>query len=359
MLTSLRRLQSSGALAAAASLGALFLAACSPAGDPAPAPPATVETAQAEPDGVGGGLAVSGTLERQREMNLAFRVGGVMTALAVDAGDPVSAGQVLARIDPSAVNARVTQSEADLERARRDLRRDETLFAQGYVSNQRLEDRRSAVKAAQAAYDAAAFDGRWSRLVAPASGVVLERSAQVGEVVQPSQTVLRVADLSSPLVLRVPVADRDLRRIASGQPVTATIDALPGQVLSGRVVRIGQGADPRTGAIVVEVELPGRPELRSGLTAKATFPTAAAGDDSVRVPAEAILEAQGGRAHVYRLQGDRAVRTPVVFLGFEGDHARVRGLAPGEKVITAGGGFIADGERVRVADARALAGAVR
>lgn len=349
----------SGVLRALALLGLLALGACggrAPAA--APQPPA-VETAAAAPDVAGGGLTVTGTLERQREMNLSFRVGGVMTALSVDVGDAVGAGQVLARIDPSAVNARVTQSESELERARRDLRRDEALFAQGYVSNQRVEDRRSALKAAQAAYDAAAFDGRWSRLVAPAGGVVLERAAQVGEVVQPGQTVVRLADLASPLVLRAGVADRDIARIAPGQPVTATVDSLPGVVLSGRVVRVGQGADPRTGAVPVEVELPGRPELRSGLTAKVTFPSAAAGDGAVRVPAEALLEANGDKAHVFRLKGDRAVRTPVVFLGFEGDDARIRGLAPGDRVITAGGGFISDGERVRVADPRALAGAVR
>jgi RND family efflux transporter MFP subunit len=350
---------SSGVPRALALLGLLALAACG-GRDPVAAPqPPAVETAAAVSDLAGGGLTVTGTLERQREMNLSFRVGGVMTALSVDVGDAVAAGQVLARIDPSAVNARVTQSESELERARRDLRRDEALFAQGYVSNQRVEDRRSALKAAQAAYDAAAFDGRWSRLVAPAGGVVLERAAQVGEVVQPGQTVVRVADLASPLVLRAGVADRDIPRIAPGQTVTATVDSLPGEVLSGRVVRVGQGADPRTGAIPVEVELPGRRELRSGLTAKVTFPAVATGDSSVRVPAEALLEANGDKAHVFRLKGDRAVRTPVVFLGFEGDDARIRGLAPGERVITAGGGFISDGERVRVADPRALAGAVR
>jgi RND family efflux transporter MFP subunit len=189
--------------------------------------------------------------------------------------------------------------------------------------------------------------------------VVLERAAQVGEVVQPGQTVVRVADLASPLVLRAGVADRDIPRIALGQQVTATVDSLPGEVLSGRVVRVGQGADPRTGAVLVEVELPGRPELRSGLTAKVTFPSAATGDGGVRVPAEAILEANGDKAHVFRLKGDRAVRTPVVFLGFDGDDARLRGLAPGDRVITAGGGFISDGERVRVADPRALTGAVK
>ena len=344
---------------AALGVALLLLAACSKGGDSAPPPPAAVEIALVEPDGAQGGLTVTGTLERQSEMNLAFRVGGVMTALAVDAGDPVSAGQVLARIDPSAVNARVTQSEADLERARRDLRRDEALFAQGYVSNQRLEDRKSALKAAQAAYDSAAFDGRWARLLAPAGGVVLERLAQAGEVVQPGQPVLRIADLSSPLVLRTPVADRDIGRIVPGQAVSAVVDSLPGAPLQGRVVRIGQGADPRTGAVTVEIELPGRPDLRSGLTAKAVFPSAASTSDAVRVPAEAVIEASGDRAFVFRLRGDRVTRTQVVFLGFEGDHARLRGLAPGERVVTAGGGFVSDGERVRVADARALTGAAR
>lgn len=342
-----------------AALSLILLAACSKGGEPVATPPAAVETARVEADGAGGALSVTGTLERQREMNLAFRVGGVLTALNVDAGDSVSAGQVLARIDPAAVNARVTQSEADLERARRDLKRDEALFAQGYVSNQRLEDRRSAVKAAQAAYDSAAFDGRWSRLLAPAGGVVLERLAQAGEVVQPGQAVLRVADLSSPLVLRAPVADRDIARISRGQGVTAVIDSLPGQTFAGRVVRIGQGADARTGAILVEVELPGRPELRSGLTAKATFAGQGGNPDLVRVPAEAVIEANGERAFVFRLKGDRAIRTQVAFVGFDGDQARLRGLAPGDQVVTAGGGFITDGERVRVADARILSGGAR
>jgi RND family efflux transporter MFP subunit len=339
--------------------GLLALGACSPPGDPTPPQPPAVETAVVEPDGSGGGLTVSGALERQREMNLSFRVGGVMTSLAVDAGDPVSAGQVLARIDPAAVNARVTQAEADLERARRDLRRDEALFAQGYVSNQRLEDRRTAMTAAQAAYDAAAFDGRWSRLVAPASGVVLERLAQAGEVLQPGQTVLRVADLSSPLVLRVPVADRDITRVSIGQEVKAMIDSLPGEALAGRVARVGQGADPRTGAVTVEIEVPSRPDLRSGLTAKAVFPAAKGVLDVVRAPAEAVIEASGDKAYVFRLKGDRVTRTQVVFLGFDGDHARLRGLTAGDQVVTAGGGFLSDGERVRVADASALSGAVK
>jgi RND family efflux transporter MFP subunit len=337
----------------------LILVACSPGAKPVATPLAAVETAIVEPDGGASGLVVFGTLERQREMDLAFRVGGVMTALAVDIGDVVSAGEVVARIDPSAVNARVTQAEADLERTQRDLRRDEALFADGFVSSQRIEDRRSALKAAQAAYDAAAFDGRWSRLVAPTGGVVLERLAQAGEVVQPGQAVIRIADLSSPLVLRVPVADRDLAQVSPGQAVRAVVDAIPGPPLPGKVVRIGQGADPRTGTVTVEVELPGRTDLRSGLTGKAIFASGGGVQGVVRVPSEAVIEARGEEAFVFRLKGDRIARTQVVFLGFDGDSARMRGLSPGERVVTAGGGFVSDGQKVRIADARALSGALR
>ena len=86
-----------GALRALAVLSLMVLAACG-ARDPVTAPlPPAVETAAAASDVGAGGLTVSGTLERQREMNLSFRVGGVMTALSVDVGDAVAAGQVLAR----------------------------------------------------------------------------------------------------------------------------------------------------------------------------------------------------------------------------------------------------------------------
>ncbi len=344
---------------------AALLASCGPAKAPPVEPAvAVVETAAVAP-AAEEGLILSGALARRREMTLSFRIAGVITDLVVDAGDTVVAGQSLARVDPTGVESRRTQAEADLERVRRDLRRDEALFSQGYVSQQRVDDRRSALKSAQAAYDSAVFDRRWASLLAPAGGVVLERMAQRGEVVQPGQAVLRIADLASPLVLRVPVADRDLARITTGQPVEITVDGLPGETLIGRVVKIGQAAAPRTGAVIVEVEAPSRPNMRSGLTAKARFgppPGGASASGSaalLRVPAEAILEAQGDKAFVFRLQGDRVRRIAVRFAGFDGDFARVEGLSPTDRVVTAGAGFVSDGERVRTGDTAALAGAVR
>lgn len=319
-----------------------------------PTQPTPVEAARVAAPGASGSVSGAGTLERRREMALSFRIPGVLTAMRVEAGDNIRAGQAIAAIDPAGVDARQQQTAADLERARRDVERDKTLFDKGYVSRQRIDDRTSALKAAQAAYDAARFDRRWASLVSPVSGVVLERRAQAGEVVAAGQVVARVADLSSPLVLRLPLAAREAARVRVGDTAQVTVDDLNGQTLTGRVTRVGEAADTRTGAISVEIELSAPPAiLRSGQVAHATLQVRAAPGAATaytRIPAEAVLEASGQRGFVFRFDHGKARRTPVTFGGFDGDDALVSGLADGTQVITAGAGFIADGEAVRVID---------
>ena len=329
----------------------------------APAPPTPVEAVRVAAPNASGTVSGTGTLERRREMALSFRIAGVLTRMSVEAGDSVRAGQVIASIDPASLDARQQQTVADLERARRDVERDKALFDKGYVSRQRIDDRQSVLKSAQAAYNAAAFDRRWAQLVSPASGVVLTRAAQTGEVVQPGQVVARIADLTSPLVLRLPLAARDAARVRVGDSARLKVEDLGAQPLDGRVTRVGEAADTRTGAVTVEIELAGRPDLRSGQIASAELSVRAAPPNVygasgtfARIPAEAVLEADGARAFVLRMDGGVARRTPVAFGGFDGDDALVSGLADGAEVITAGAGFVSDGEKVRVVDPAKLAG---
>lgn len=336
-------------------LGLVLLAGCGKGRAAVePAAPA-VEVVQVTAPNMGQTLSVTGALKRQREMVMSFRIPGVITQLNVDDGDRVRAGQVLARLDPSAVEARLRQTAADLDRARKDEARYIKLADAGIVSRQRAEAQSAATTSAQAAYDAAAFDRRWASLTAPANGVVLARSAQSGEVVQPGQAVLSLADEASPLVLRVPLSDRDIGKLALGAVAQITLDALPGQTLQGSVSRIGQRAGAQSGAIDIEITLPARPGLRSGLIASAQIAASGAAASRPaygRVPAEAILEAEGKKAFVMRLDDKAGVarRTPVVFGGFDGDDALIQGLQPNAKVITAGAGFVGDGQKVQVID---------
>lgn len=351
-----------GSVSALVLVAALPLLAACGSGAKAPeaaALPTPVEAARVTAPSAASTVSGTGTLERRREMALSFRIAGVLTRMSVEAGDSVRAGQVIATIDPANLDARQQQTSADLERARRDVARDKTLFDQGYVSRQRLDDRQSVLKAAQAAYSSASFDRRWAQLVSPVSGVVLARAAQTGEVVAPGQVVARIADLTSPLVLRLPLAARDAARVQLGDTALVKVEDLGGPSLNGRVTRIGEAADTRTGAVTVEIELAGRPELRSGQIASAALSVrmaTATGNGFARIPAEAVLEAQSAKAFVLRLDRGVARRTAVAFGGFDGDDALVSGLTDGTQVITAGAGFVSDGEKVRVVDPAKLAG---
>lgn len=336
-------------------LAGLLMAGCGGSKAPVQAvPPPAVEAVIVDAARLDGEVASTGRIERRREMDLSFRIPGVMTRVSVEAGDRVRVGQVLATLDPAAVAASEQRAVADLERVRRDLARDQKLFDQGFVSRARLDDRASAVKSAQAAYNATAFDRRWATLVSPVSGVVLARNGQGGEVVQPGQAVVRVADETSPFVLRAPMPDRDAARIRVGARAQVQLEGASSD-LTGRVTRVGQSAGARTGAVDIEIELPTTAALRSGQIATARIEAGVATavpTGLVRLPAEAILEARGRAATVLIVEPGTSIarRRSVTFTGFEGDFALVGGLPPGAQVITAGAGFVGDGEKVRVVD---------
>jgi RND family efflux transporter MFP subunit len=331
----------------------LLLAAC---GDAAAPPPATetsviVETALVQSVAGDDTARGTGTLEREREITLSFRIPGVVARLTVDDGDDVQRGMLIASLDATAVDARARQAAADLEKAQRDFARDKQLAAQGWISTQRLADRETASKVARANVDAVNFDKRWANLTAPSSGVVLTRHIQAGEVVAPGQPVVTIADEASPLVARIPFADKVVAQLKVGDPAAVTVSALPGVRLAGTVTRIDQRADPRTGAFDVEIRVPAQPGLKTGFVADALVtlrgePSGPQGQ--FRIPAEAILDADGALGYVYTVEGNpaRAKRRQIQFDGFQGDDALVRGLPTGARVITTGGSYVKDGGRV-------------
>lgn len=352
-------------LLAALSLAVAALGLCDCAGKPSAAQAAAPPSVEAVRVAASGGQALihaTGALRWQRESILSFRIPGVMTRLFVDEGDAVQQGKVVATLDPTAVDARLRQAQADLDRAKRDLARFEPLVAKGAVPRQDLDNQKTALDQAQAAYASAAFDARWASLRSPMRGVVLSRSAQTGEVLQAGQPVVSVADTASPLLLRTPVADRDALRLRLGDPAKVRLEALQGVVLAGRVSRIGQSAGAQSGVVTVDISVPAAAGLRSGMIGAADIaPSAApaAGGAYVRAPAEAILEANGSRAFILTLDTAHHIarRRAVTFGGFDGDDALIGGLASDATVITAGAGFVADGQTVRVIDPARFAGA--
>ena len=337
--------------ALAAALG-LTLAACDRShATIAAAPAATpVGTAlvQAGPDQPG--LALHGVIASRDEQRLSFKVGGVIARIAVDAGESVHAGQVLAEIEPAEIDAQLTQAKELDAKAARDAQRGERLYADEVLSLEQVQNLRTQRELAAAQLRAAQFNRGYARISAPADGVVLYRQAEAHELVTPGQPVLVVSSGKRGYVVRAAAADRELPLLALGLPALIRLEAAPGRELRGRVTVLSRAADPATGLFPVEITLePTDFRLASGMVASATLQPGTAGA-LARIPAGALVTGDGVRGTVFVLAAGRAHRRQVQIAFIEGDRIALRaGLSAGETVITDGAPFLDDQERVAAA----------
>jgi RND family efflux transporter MFP subunit len=316
-----------------------------------------VRTAPAESVELPGSVRSVGVLEPRDEMRLSFKVGGVVDTVAVDAGDRVRRGQLLATIKRAEVDAAVNQATEAAEKARRDLDRAQRLKADEVATEEQVQDLATAYSVARSNLDAARFNARYARIEAPEDAVVQQRLVEANEVVQPGQPVLVLGGASGGWVVRAALADRDAVRVDVGDTAGISFDAFPGREFAGRVTRVGSSADPVTGTFDVELEVAADgARFARGLVARISL---AIGDGSgtasrqTVVPVAALVEAQGSTATVYVFDtGAGVARRREVTVGpIAGDRVVImKGLATGEQVITDGAAWLTDGKPVRLAD---------
>lgn len=290
------------------------------------------------------------TVRRDREAVLSFRVPGTVAGVPVRIGDRLPAGALVANLDATPYRAAVTRAEMELARLARADRRNAGLVDAGALAPADREDTGSARTAAAAALEAARYDAASARLTIPFAGVVLARAAETGETVAAGQAVARVADLSSALLARAAVPASVAARLRPGMAARVRLDGSPREI-AARVQRVGAASDARTATVEIDVALPGAVSVALGAVGSVAFDLPAAGAGAQRIPAEALLAGRDGWGEVFVYDPARQVarRTRLRVAGFDGEALRVSGLPAGAQVITAGAGFVADGQKVRVA----------
>jgi RND family efflux transporter MFP subunit len=315
-----------------------------------PPPPIAVRVAPVSRDAISRPVIGTGTLGPKDEITLGFKVGGVVSRVAVDPGAQVRAGQVLATLDTREIDAAVTRAQSGAEKARRDHARAERLYRDSVFTLQQAQDAATANEVAQADLGAALFNRRYAVIVAPAGGVVLARRAEPGELVSPGTPILILGSRDRGSVIRVGLADHDLVRVRSGDRAQARFDVFPDRSFSGRVTEIAAAADPSTGTYTIEIALPDAGSLPSGLVGRVEI-LPATQDTATVVPIEAMLEADGSEATVFALSSDgsMAERRRVIVAFLTEDRVAVRrGLEAVRSVITDGAAYLRDGTRVKV-----------
>ena len=236
-------------------------------GGPGPqAPPddrVLIEAATAGPGDVASHLVATGVLESERQADLVPEASGVVTQILVEEGDVVSQGQLLAVLSNPSLDGAARRADLTLESARQDAARAETLHAQGALSEAEYTAAKAALSSAEASYQEATRTRGFTRLTAPFAGVVALRDLHLGELAG-GKRAFQVVDLDTLRVV-VQLPEKDLPRVAPGQPATLQGAYDAQATAQGQVARVAPVIDPNSGTARVTVSVtPGQRALRPG-----------------------------------------------------------------------------------------------
>ena len=276
-------------------------------------------------------IHASGRLASKAEVQLAFKIDGVIQRIRVDEGARVQKGAELARLNLAEIDARVKEAESSLQKARRDLDRTRRLHRDSVATLEALQDARTGVEVAEARLQSARFNRQHAVIEAPETGRILRRSAEEGEYVRPGEPILTLGAVSRGWVVRAGLPASDVVRVDSANVV---FDAHPTKPVPATVSEIADASAPRTGTFEVELSL-SDPEitLKSGFIGRATlYPSG--GTDTVEIPAEALVSGDGRQGVVFRYDpATQTVNRQPVTVARLLDH--LRGLIDGDGVAVA------------------------
>ena len=311
-----------------------------------------------------------GSLSASNTAVVHAQVSGVLQSIRFQEGQQVKAGQLLAQIDPRAFAATATQAEgslardtAQLENARVDLARYKNLQALDAAPKQQLDTQAAlvrqlegTVKVDQGALDSAKLQLSYTKVVAPISGRVGLKQADLGNVVQPSDAngIVSIAQTRPiALVFAVPASQVPLLQahLAAKQALTVQAWDKSGQkqLASGRVSTIDNAIDPATDTIKVKAIFPNADDAlfpNQSVSVRLQLDTL---KDALTVPQAAVLRGAQG-FYVYVVETDNTVSTRVITPGVvDGDWMAVEGaVQPGEKVVVDGVDRLRNGAKVEV-----------
>lgn len=262
-------------------------------------------------------IQASGVVASQEELKLAFKIGGVISAVYVNEGDRVKRGQVLARLDPSEIQAQVDQAKTGLEKAVRDLERGQRLYEDTVATLEQVQDLTSAKEVAENNLKIASFNQKYATIYAPSSGRVLKRFAEKGEIIGPGNPVYFIATQGSAQILRVGLTDMDVVRVQIGDSAHLQFDAWANQSFKGKVSEIAAGSDPMSGTYEVEIAInSSKFPLKNGFIGKAEIlPKTEKG--ILKIPIDAVVEADPITASIYVPNASGEGVIPVILSSYQ------------------------------------------
>ena len=289
----------------------------------------------------------SGLVATRSEARLAFKVGGVVKKIFVKEGQSVVKGQLLAMLDLTEIEAQVGQAKNNVEKLSRDLQRVERLYKDSAATLEMVQNTKTSYDVAVQTKTIAEFNKDYASIKATSAGKILKKFLNEGELAAPGAPVfMQNSAGQNEWIIKLSVPDVDWVRLQVGNKAQIALDAFAGEMSSGEVSLIGEGADPFTGLYPVEVSISKTANrLASGLFASVEVMPAKT-ILLTPIPIEALVEGLGRNAFVFVLLEDgkhiKKIQVKVAYIK-DGMAYVSEGLEGVGEVISSGSGFLTEG----------------
>jgi membrane fusion protein, multidrug efflux system len=309
------------------------------------------------------GPAIVGSIQPERRADLRAEIQAVVLQVLRENGEPVKRGDLLVRLDDTAIRDAFASAEAAdraaqqaLDQAERQYQRMKTLRASGMASAQALDDaegrRNSALsdlEAAKARLVLARQQMTRTEVRAPFDGIVTDRKASPGDTAQVGKELLKVIDPRS-MRFEGSVPSESVGEVKAGQAVSFRVNGYGDQEFGGRVRRVSPNANVNTRQVEVLVDFVGekQPKL-AGLYAEGRVETSST--TSLTIASSAIVR-DGDKASAWKVSSDKLQKVPLVIGDKDprrGDYVVKSGLAEGDQVLRYPTATLKDGQPVQVA----------
>ncbi len=295
-------------------------------------------------------IHVTGVVQSDTEAKPSFKTGGVIARTFVKEGDMVRKGQLIAQLDMTEIEAQATQAKFAVEKAMRDRQRVENLYRDSIATLEQYQNAGTAVDMAKKSLQIAEFNVAYSQIHSPVEGKVIKQFMEEGEITGPGVPVYYIMGVQqSDWKLVAGLTDKNWGRIKKGEKAKITLDAYPGWIIDSEIKRLSDVANPLSGTLDVELSIPSRDKrIAAGMLAHIEIiPTVKS--EYIIIPVEALVSSNGRTGIVYVPKDGVAEKRTVMIQQFEGERVAIQsGLEGATEVITAGSGFLENGDKISI-----------
>jgi membrane fusion protein (multidrug efflux system) len=309
--------------------------------------PVAVTVYEVKTMSLSGSVSRPSLLEPKDEASVAVGAGGKLESLRVVLGSKVSKGQIIGTVDTKVMQVNVRALELTVNKMKRDFDRNGELLKGNAISENAVTDSKFLYETKQLELAQLKQQIADANIIAPISGVVVEKNLLPGEFVSPGTQVVKIADVNT-IKTNVYVNEGEVYQLKMNQAVNITATVFPGKKITGVITYISPRADAnhnyKVEVIVSKKEVP---ELKAGTYVNVSFNTQKE-EDVLQIPKRSLVEGTKN-PYVFLIENQKSVVRKVVIGRETGENIEViSGLKAGDQVVSDGQINLISGSNVEI-----------